>query len=323
MDRRKFIRGIAAAGMGSAFGAAFGAEPSEGDRPRQPLERRELGRSGERLSIIGFGGIIVRGHTAAEAADYVAEAVDRGVNYFDVAPSYGDAEERLGPALKPHRERCFLSCKTLERSAEGAQRELENSLRLLETDRFDLYQFHSLSKLEDVEAIFAPGGAMEAVERARAAGQVRLIGFSAHSSEAALAMLERYEFDSIMFPFNFAAWHKGEFGPEVLERARERNVGLLALKALARRRFANREERLASAWPKAWYLPIDEAGLAGPALRFTLNLPVTSAIPPGDWGLFKLALELAQSPIAPLSEAETEQLIRVAREDAGTPIFPV
>src|SRR5512136_360402 len=111
---------------------------------KRPLPKRQYGQTKEKLSIIGFGGMVVKDVTPKEAANFVAEAVDRGVNYFDVAPFYGNAQQRLGPALKPYRQDCFLACKTLERDAAGAAKELKQSLKLLKTDYVDLYQLHAL-----------------------------------------------------------------------------------------------------------------------------------------------------------------------------------
>ena len=184
-------------------------------------------------SIIGFGGMVVKDVTPKEAANFVAEAVDRGVNYFDVAPFYGNAQERLGPALKPYREKCFLACKTLERDAAGAAKELKQSLKLLKTDHFDLYQLHALTDVEEVEQAFGPGGAMETILKAQQDGKIRYIGFSAHSEEAAHAAMDRFDFDSILFPLSFPFWIKGKFGPSVYQRATKAGMGILALKAMA------------------------------------------------------------------------------------------
>lgn len=128
------------AGTAAAAVGVFPASLAGIERVRRPgrLERRSLGRTGETLSILGFGGIVVRDATPAEADRRVGEAVDRGVNYFDVAPSYGDAEEKLGPALEPHRDGAFLACKTTEREAAGARAELEQTLKRLRTDHLDL-----------------------------------------------------------------------------------------------------------------------------------------------------------------------------------------
>ena len=164
------------------------------------MPRRADGRAKDQISAIGFGGIVVKDVTPEDAARHVSEAVDRGVNYFDVAPTYGNAQERLGPALKPYREKGFLACKTTERDAAGAQRELEESLRLFGTDHLDLYQLHAITTLEDVNRAFAAGGAMEVFRKVKEQGKVRYLGFSAHSEQAAHAAMDRHDFDSVRSP---------------------------------------------------------------------------------------------------------------------------
>ena len=260
-----------------------------------------------RLSILGLGGMVLV-NMPQEAADrIVAEAFEQGVNYFDVAPFYGDgaAEKRMGAALEPYRSRVFLACKTLERSAEGARAELERSLRRLRTDHFDLYQFHSLSGVQEVDEIFAPGGAIETFLEARAQGKIRYIGFSAHDVDAALAMLGRFRFDSILFPVNFICYARGNFGPQVMARAKEMGVARLALKAMAHGPWKRGEKRK---YPNCWYRPIENPDLARQALRFTLSEGVTAAVPPGDERLFRMAIELA-CDLPPLTETERTALL--------------
>ena len=287
-----------------------------------PIERRSFGTTGEQLSVLGFGGVLVTNTPTRLATEYVAEAFHRGITYFDVAPFYGNAQERLGPALAPYRERCFLACKTLERTAEGLNRELEESLRVLRTDRLDLYQLHALRDVAaDVEAAFAPGGAMEAAVRAREQGKVRYIGFSAHSEEAAHAAMDRFSFDSVLFPFNYFTWTRGNFGPSVLRRAREKGMAVLALKSLAHRRWTDAEQRRSfRPWPKCWYRPLEEKPLIELALRFTLGLGVDAAVPPGHWELFRTCLEIAEAGgLSPVRAAELEPLRELAGE--GSPLF--
>ena len=179
-----------------------------GQIPKRPF------RDNIKLSIIGLGGMLLIDMTRGGVQKIVADAIGRGINYFDVAPFYGDgeAERKMGTALAPYRDRVFLACKTLERSANGAQKELERSLRRLRTDHFDLYQFHCVTDAEEVEELFAPGGALGAFLQARQQGKIRYIGFSAHSVEAALLMLGRFQFDSILFPVNFICYAQGNFG---------------------------------------------------------------------------------------------------------------
>jgi len=240
--------------------------------------------------MIGFGGIVVDKATIEQAASRVREAIDYGINYFDVAPSYGNAEEMLGPALEPYRKDVFLACKTGERKKDGARRELEQSLKRLRTDHFDLYQLHAVTSLEDVDTIFGKDGALETFVEARDEGKVKYLGFSAHSVEAAMALMDGFDFDTILFPFNFAAWYNGNFGPQVMEKAQNKEMGILALKAMAWRRWEEGEERTID---KTWYKPLTDKEQAREGLRFTLSHPVTAAIPPGHEDLFSMALKLA------------------------------
>ncbi len=272
---------------------------------------KRLYRDDVHLSILGFGGMLLVGMDQPSARRIIDEATDRGINYFDVAPFYGsgEAEQKMGKALAGHRKRVFLACKTLERSAKAAAGELDHSLRELRTGHFDLYQFHAVSDLGEVEEIFAPGGALETVLRAREQGKVRYIGFSAHSVEAALAMLDRFPFDSILFPVNFICYARGGFGPQVVAKAKEKGAAILAIKAMAHGPWRKRDERK---YPNCWYRPIEDADLARRALRFALSEGATAAIPPGDERLFRMALEFAPD-LPPLGIEEREELMASAR----------
>jgi aryl-alcohol dehydrogenase-like predicted oxidoreductase len=280
------------------------------------IEKRSLGRTGEMLSMIGFGGIIVMDATASEASAAVKLAIDAGINYFDVAPSYGNAELMLGPALEPYRKGVFLACKTTERSKEGSRKELEQSLKNLRTDHFDLYQFHAVTTTEDVEKIFAAGGAMETYLEARKEGKIRFIGFSAHSVEAAMAMMDRFDFDTILFPVNYVTWNAGNFGPQVLEKAHQKNMGILALKSMAKGPLRKGDEN--KEYPKCWYEPLTSSDDIKMGLNFTLSHPVTAALTPGDIRLFKTALSVSGS-IKPLKDDEIQKIKENGVE--GQPLF--
>lgn len=277
------------------------------------MQKRILGETGQQLSLIGLGGVALLGLEQKEADALVAEAVDRGVNYFDVAPSYGhdqEAEKRLGPALHPYRNQVFLACKTARRDRAGAEQELHRSLQHLQTDYFDLYQLHAITTLEEVEACFAPNGAMEAIVQAQQAGLVRYIGFSAHSVQAALLAMERFDFDTALFPVNFVTYLQGNFGPHIFARAQEKGVGCLALKAMARTHWAEGAPR---SFPHCWYEPIADPELAELAFRFTLSQPVTAAIAPGDPRLFRMGVEFAER-FQPLTSAELSRLEEEAKK---------
>lgn len=320
MDRRDFMKSAAVAGAAAVVGSSAFSFSSP---PISTFPRRPVGKTGEEVSIIGFGGIIVTNQTPEEAAQYVSEAFDLGINYFDVAPGYGDAQEKLGPALKPYRNQCFLACKTAQRDAANAQNELEASLKLLQTDRFDLYQLHGLSGMEDVDKAFASGGAMETLVKAKESGKVRFLGFSAHDEAAALAAMDLYPFDTILFPLNFIAWNKGQFGPKVLKRANEKEMGVFAIKSMARARWSEQGPAENNQWPKCWYEPFEDPNKISLGLRFTLGLSgVSAAVPPGYWDLFKKALAIVNSGMiqTPLSESEQEAMRQIANE-IQTPIF--
>jgi aryl-alcohol dehydrogenase-like predicted oxidoreductase len=271
------------------------------------MERRILGRTGKELSIIGIGGVTFVGADQTESDRIVDEALDLGVNYVDVAPSYGtdqETEKRLGGALTGKRDSVFLACKTGRRDAEGAAEELARSLKNLKTDYFDLYQLHSITTVEEVDRVFAPGGAMEVITTARDKGIIKHIGFSAHSVEAALHAMELFDFESALFPINFVTMFNGHFGPQIIKRAQEKGVARLALKAMARTAWSEGEP---VTHPNCWYQPLTDPHVAELALRFTLSEPITAAIPPGDARLFRLALKLAQD-FRQITEEETAEL---------------
>ena len=315
MKRRQFLKTTAtAAPLLVSFSSSLTSISCE--KTSNLLEKRTLGRTGEKLSFIGFGGIVVTDATPAQASRRVSEAIDYGINYFDVAPAYGDAEIKLGPALEPYRSDVFLACKTHARKKEEAQKELERSLKRLKTDHFDLYQLHAMSRMEDVETVFGPGGAMEVLVKAKQDGLIRHIGFSAHSVEAAMALMDGFDFDTILFPINYATWYAGNFGPQVLAKAEEKGMGILALKPMAVGRWpegANREE-----YSKCWYEPISNPEDAMMGLKFTLSHGVTAAFPPGDENLFKMALDLALK-FKPLESSEVEAIKQKGL--AGSPLF--
>lgn len=274
------------------------------------MERRPLGNTGDELSIIGFGGILVMNVEPAEADRLVAEAVDRGVNYVDVAPSYGNAEERLGPALEPYRDRVFLACKTQKRTRTEAASELRNSLRRMRTDHFDLFQLHAMTTRDDLETATGPGGALEALVEAREQGLIRHIGFSSHNVDVALELMDRFDFASVLFPLNWMEYFNAGFGPQVVEKAVQKGVGRLALKAMARQKWPEGAEH--GPWTKCWYEPCADPREAALAVRFTLSQPITAAIPPGHPEFFRMALDAVEN-FQPLADAEREELHRRAQ----------
>jgi aryl-alcohol dehydrogenase-like predicted oxidoreductase len=279
-----------------------------------------LGRTGLNVSAVVFGGIINMDETQADSDRNVAEAIDAGVNYFDVAPTYGDAEDRLGPALAPYRKDVFLACKTEERTAAGAKEKLEVSLRKLRTDHFDVYQLHALTTDEDLDRAFGPGGAMEVVLKAKKEGVIRNVGFSAHNEDVALRALSMYDFDTVLFPLNWALGICRGWGDRISRAAKEKNLGLLALKALVRRQWRDGEAR---PYPKSWCQPLwgDEA-LSVAAMKYAVLKGAHTLVPPGNLEHFTFMLnhvdECYQNP---MTEAEWAMLRREAKEAENELIF--
>jgi aryl-alcohol dehydrogenase-like predicted oxidoreductase len=286
------------------------------------MEKRKLGGTGFDVSIITFGGITVDKMEAKEAADAVAQAYDSGVNYYDVAPSYGQAQYILGPALEPYRKRVHLACKTGKRTAAEAQAELDESLRALKTDYFDVYQLHGLDDADEIKTVFGPGGAMEVLLRAKERGYARNIGFTCHHDESAIEIIRNYpDFATMLFPVNFAYRLLKKGSVRALDICDGRGIGVIAIKALAKRKWFEGEERL---YPKCWYRPIyDNPELARLALNYTLSQPVATAVPPGDIRMVKVALEIIKAQdgkAVPLTEQEMETL-RAEATAAGPVIF--
>jgi predicted aldo/keto reductase-like oxidoreductase len=310
MNRREFIGAAAALTAATAHGW-------EASLPRRPY------KNGIDLSVIAMGGIVVCGLSQEVASRRVAQAYDRGVNYFDCAPSYfkGEAESKLGEALRPYRSKVFLAEKTMHRDAKGAREELERTLQRFHTDHVDLYQFHAVSSMDDVDKILAPGGAAEMFFAARKEGMVRHLGFSAHNAPAALRLMDALELDSVLFPVNVNAWENGGFGPQILAKAKSKGMARMALKALAFGKWPANMKESDRKYPKCWYQPIDDREMARLALRFTLNEEVTAAVPPGDERIFDLALELASAPLPQLSASELTGL--KTRISSLEPVFRV
>lgn len=265
--------------------------------------RRKLGSTGYLVSPVTFGGIINMNETQADADRFVASAIDCGINYFDVAPSYGNAEDRLGPALEPYRKDVYLACKTEFRDAARAEQELHNSLRKLRTDHFDVYQMHAITTQEDVDRAFAPGGVMELMRRAKEEGTIRKIGFSTHSEDAALRALALFDFDTVLFPMNWALGVNTGWGDRISAYAAAHGTGLLAMKTLAHRQWRQEDERL---HPKGWYKPVYESEKLGvAAMKYGLYKGAATLVSPGNFERFRFMLEHIEECLStPLTEEE-------------------
>lgn len=251
------------------------------------MTRRRLGKTEFQISPVVYGGIVSMEDGQKSSNRYVSYAVDAGINYFDVAPSYGDAEEKLGNSLKPYRKDVYLACKTGMRDAKNAQIEMEKSLKLLHTDYFDVYQLHSLTTKEDLDIAFGEGGIMDLLVKAKQSGIIRNISFSAHDEDVALQAMSMFDFSTVLFPLNWGTGLGKGFGNCLVKKAKELDMGILGMKTLIHRAWINEEEKNTSGFTKSWCKPItDNDKLAIAAMKYTLGLGADTLVPPGNFENF-------------------------------------
>lgn len=193
------------------------------------MKQVPLGSTGLMVSEVGFGGIPLTRVTEDEAVALLRAAVDKGFTYFDTARMYGDSEIKLGRALEGVRDQVVLASKSMKRTAQEMRQEIEASLEALRTTWIDLYQLHNLAKPADLEAVLAPGGALEALQEAQAQGRVRHIGFSSHHPDTAVAAIETGRFATVQFACNFV---EDQAAARVFGAAKKRGMGCIAMKPL-------------------------------------------------------------------------------------------
>ena len=270
------------------------------------MQKTKLGKTGLEVSRVIWGGMIVNGETQEDANKYVSQAIDMGVNFFDVAPLYGDAETKLGPALKAYRKNVSLACKTYEKSAKGARASIENSLKTLQTDYFDLFQLHCLIEVGDIDKVFAEDGAMTAILAAKKEGLIKHIGLTAHNEETALLGLSKFEFETVMFPINWSLDLSLDFGIKLPQVCAQKNIGLIAMKSFAHRKWRPNEEQ---SYPKSWSKPIDNDKLWLSAFKYALSRNVDAVVPPGHNDHFCQAVKHLDECLAnPLDDEDMQYL---------------
>ena len=319
MKRRSFIRtaGSLAGGMtlGKDSFAAAALEMKEASTSFEgPIPTRQLGKTGERISIIGFPGNGLRYYNEKEAVEVLHKTVDQGVNLYDVSPRYGkdgECEIKMGRGLEGKRDRVFLASKTIMRDSIGAKAQLETSLKRLKTDHLDLYQMHNLQTLAEVEEAFGPGGVMELMLRAREEGKIKHIGFSAHTTLSALEAMNRFSYDTVMFPVSYMEHFAFGFGQAVLEKAQNQGTSVIGIKSTS-----------GGAWPESvpkeqregkWFRMIEEEPAIGMALRFALSQKsVLTTIPASSPISLERAIDVARS-YKPVTAEELKALHEMAK----------
>jgi predicted aldo/keto reductase-like oxidoreductase len=247
------------------------------------------------------------------------QVLAHSVNHIDVAPSYGEAELRLGPWLARERDRFFVGCKTMERTREGATNEMRNSLKRLQIGHFDLYQIHAITTMEELDAVTKSGGALDAVIAAREAGLTQFIGMTAHGSCAPALLLEalkRFPFDTVLFPLNFVQFSQPTYrgtAEELLRECAAQDVGIMTIKAIAKGPWGEKQKTHAT-----WYEPFENKDDIQVAVNFVLSQRVTGLCTAGDIHLLPLILQACEEYT---EVTDTEQDAMVARGQEFIPLF--
>ncbi len=293
------------------------------------MERRRLGRTGHESSVAILGGFAFARCTAEDAEVGFADALSRGVNHLDIAPSYGDAESRVGPLIPAVRDDLFVGCKTTRRNPDGVRAQLEESLSKLHTDRLDLYQLHGVTDLDVLEQRVP---AAEEILRARDEGIVRFAGITGHNEATPAAQLEalrRWDLDTVMFPVNARMWADPVYRRDadaLLELCAARDVGVMAIKSVARRPWPggsgmSPEQRDEDRFATTWYEPFDSPADVARGVSFTLSVPgVHASCTPGDLQILRTTLDAAER-FVPMDEGERDAAI--ADASSLPTIFPI
>lgn len=286
------------------------------------METRRFGRTDHMSTVAIFGGAAFWDMPQSEADKAFEKVISAGVNHIDVAPSYGKAEKLLGPWMERLRENYFLGCKTMERTKDGAVAEMEQSLKNLQVEYIDLYQFHFVASYEELDKITSPGGAMEAVLEAREKGLTRFIGITSHGMDAPKVLIEaldRFDFDSVLFPINFILYADESYrqsAGDLIAKCNTRNVGIMSIKAISKGGWGDRQKSY-----NTWYQPFSEMDDIQTAVNFALSQEITGLCTAGDTSLLPKVLKACQE-FTPLTETQQENLInRAPKLAAKEPIF--
>ncbi len=265
------------------------------------MEKRRLGKTGHMSSILTLGGAAFIEATQEEADAAINLAIEHGINHIDVAPTYGDAELRIGPWMPKYRDDFFLGCKTSERDKTGAWESIKRSLDRLQVSYFDLFQFHGVDDLDNLETILGPDGALEAVLEARQQGLIKYIGITGHRPNVYVEALRRFDFDTVLFPLSRV--HAAHFNDDndfrpLIDMAKRKDVGMLAIKAISKRLWPSKDRPY-----HTWYEPFDSQADIDRSLSYTLSQGVTTCPMSSDAKLWPMIIEAAER-FTPMTAAE-------------------
>ena len=277
------------------------------------MEKRKLGKTEHFSTVAIFGGAAFWDITQSVADTVMEQVIEAGVNHIDVAPQYGMAEERLGPWLKRERERFFLGCKTMERGAEDAWREMQTSFKRLQVEQLDLYQIHAITSKEDLEAVFARGGVIETMIKAKNEGLTRYLGITGHGMQTPrlfLQAIERFDVDTVMFPLNYALMGQDAYCEDALaliEVCKKKNIGRMIIKSVARGPWNDKPKTHTT-----WYEPYKSPEYIQEAVNFVLSQDVTGLCMAGDVTVIPMILQACEN-FSVMPEEEQSGLIEKGR----------
>ena len=278
------------------------------------METRRFGRTGHMSTVAIFGAAAFSKISQQDADKVMEMVIEAGVNHIDVAPSYGQAEIRIGPWMPRERGRFFLGCKTMERTKDGAWKEMHDSLQRLQTETFDLYQCHAITTMEELDAVTMKGGTLEAFVEARREGLTQFIGITGHGVNAPqiyLEALRRFDFDSVLFPLNFAQMANPEYreyAEELIATCKAKDVGTMIIKSITRAPWGDREHTATT-----WYEPFDNSEEIQKGVNFALSYDVTGLCTAGDTRVLPLMLKACEN-FTRLSDAEKEEMIESGKQ---------
>lgn len=274
------------------------------------METRRFGRTGHMSTIAIFGGAAFSQISQEDADKVMEQVIEAGINHIDIAPSYGQAELRVGPWMPRERGRFFLGCKTMERTKQGAWDEMQRSFKLLQTESFDLYQAHAITTMEELDSVTMKGGALEAFVEARERGLTKYIGITGHgvdSPKIFLEALRRFDFDSILFPFNFVQMANPEYRKytdELIATCKAKDVGTMIIKSITKSPWGDREHTATT-----WYEPFDKMDEIQNAVNFVLSYDVTGICTAGDTRILPMVLKACEN-FKRLGASEIEEMIQ-------------
>jgi len=278
------------------------------------MQTRRFGRTGHMSTIAIFGAAAFSEILQEDADKVMEQIIEAGINHIDIAPSYGQAEERVGPWMPRERNRFFLGCKTMERTKEGAWDEMQHSLKRLQTEAFDLYQCHAITTMEELDSVTMKGGALEAFVEARQRGLIGHIGITGHGADAPkiyLEALRRFDFDSVLFPLNFVQMANPEYrnnAEELIATCKEKDVGTMVIKTITKGPWGEKEKTATT-----WYEPFNKSDEIHRAVNFALSHDVTGLCTAGDIHILPLVLDACENFEA-LDNTKMDEVIQSAHQ---------